>query len=122
MSVLYSTYRSNAAAIAARMIVKFDGAGLVVVADGATAPLAGVSEYGCDAKGDAVSIATAGHGPIVTAGAAIAAGDYLTSNAEGKAIKATTTGQYCIGVAEEVGVADDVITYRPGLTTFSAAA
>ncbi len=123
MSVKYATFKSNTGAIGAFLILKYAGAGLADVAAAATAPLAGVSEHGCSAVGDALSVAVEGQGAQVTSGEAIAAGDYLTSDANGKAIKATTVGQYCIGVAEEdaAGI-DEIIVYRPGLSIFAVAA
>ena len=55
--------------------------------------------------------------PKVKLGGAVAAGDALTSDANGKAIATTTTGNRIIGFAEIPGVLDDVITYlrAPGV-------
>ena len=53
----------------------------------------------------------------VRLGGAVAAGDALTSDANGKAIATTTIGHRIIGFAEIAGVLDDVITYlrSPGV-------
>jgi hypothetical protein len=47
----------------------------------------------------------------------VAAGDALTSDANGKAIATTTTGNRIIGFAELAGVANDIVTYlrAPGV-------
>jgi len=53
----------------------------------------------------------------VTLGGTVNAGDWLTSDANGKAIATTTTGNHVIGRAEAPGVAGDVIDYfnAPGV-------
>lgn len=49
--------------------------------------------------------------PRVQLGGTVAAGDQLTSDASGKAVKVTAAGQRVIGTAEQPGVADDIINY-----------
>lgn len=56
--------------------------------------------------------------PEVEAGGAVAFGDALTSDAQGRAVKATATGQHIIGFAlKATQAAGDVIDYiyAPGL-------
>lgn len=55
--------------------------------------------------------------PRVRLGGTVAAGEPITSDANGKGIKATTTGQRHLGFAEVAGVADDIITFirSPGV-------
>ena len=61
--------------------------------------------------------------PEVEAGAAIAVGDPLTADAEGRAVKATANGQHIIGLAfAAASGAGEIIDYiyAPGLMTVSA--
>lgn len=51
-----------------------------------------------------------GYGKVL-AGGNIAIGDYLTSNASGQAVVTTSAGDEVIGIAQEVGVSGQVITY-----------
>lgn len=62
--------------------------------------------------------------PEVEAGGALAAGDPLTSDADGKAVRADATGQRLIGFAMTSAVAGDIITYQfaPGTLATSPAA
>jgi hypothetical protein len=50
----------------------------------------------------------------VTLGGTVNAGDWLTSDANGKAIATTTVGHQVIGRAERPGVANDIINYFAG--------
>lgn len=61
--------------------------------------------------------------PEVESGAAIAVGDPLTADAQGRAIKATATGQRIIGFAFAAASGDGEIIdyiYAPGLMAVSA--
>lgn len=55
--------------------------------------------------------------PEVEAGGALAAGDPITSDADGKAVKADATGQRLLGFAMTGAAAGDIITYQfaPGI-------
>ncbi len=103
-----------AGAIGARLITKYtSNRGEVAQASAATDRLAGVTELGAAALGDVVDVARVGMDKVV-AGGNVAAGDLLTSDANGKAIKAVGgAGQtvFVIGQAEEPGVANDIIHY-----------
>jgi hypothetical protein len=103
-----------AGAIGARLITKYtNNRAEVAQASAATDRLAGVTELGAAALGDVVDVVRAGMDKV-TAGGNVAAGDLLTSDANGKAIKAVGgAGQtvFVIGQAEEPGVANDIIHY-----------
>lgn len=105
------TYNAGGA-ITARRLVKFDVAGDVVQASAAADLLIGVSDWSGDVvSGQRVDIHM-GEQPEVEAGAAIAAGARLTSDANGKAVTAAA-GEQCVGFATEAAAADgDVITFH----------
>lgn len=113
-----SLFRSLLAegAVELHCIVKPGAAGGVVKAAAATDKLLGTSDSLDHATGDLVDVAI-GPVPLVRLGGTVAAGDALTSDANGKAIATTTTGDRIIGFAEIAGVADDIITYlrAPGV-------
>jgi len=105
------------AAIAEFLIIKAGtAAGSCVVAAAATDKLLGTSDELPHVTGEVVDMAV-GPVPFVRLGGTVAAGDALTSDANGKAIATTTTGNRIIGFAEVAGVANDVITYlrAPGV-------
>lgn len=87
-----------------------------VKASAATDKLLGTSDELDHAIGEIVDVAAI---PVarVRLGGTVGAGDALTSDANGKAIATTTTGNRTIGFAETAGVADQVITYiwAPGV-------
>ena len=60
--------------------------------------------------------------PEVEAGGTLAAGDPLTSDASGKAVKATTGGDRLIGFALTSASAGDIITYIHAPGTLGVAA
>ena len=60
--------------------------------------------------------------PEVEAGGTLAAGDPLTSDANGKAVKATTGGDRLIGFARSSASAGDIITYIHAPGTLGVAA
>ncbi|BAV64770.1 DUF2190 family protein [Sphingobium cloacae] len=109
-----------AAAIAAFRVVRFsDTANSSKVAAGAAAgqPLIGTTgKVGASAAGVMVDVFRAGINPVQLGGS-VSAGDWLTSDANGKAIATTTVGNHVIGRAEQPGVADDIIDYfaAPGV-------
>lgn len=84
--------------------------GEVALAVDGSKPFAGVAVFGCSGAGDALGIYRSGPNTQVTAGAAINPGDFLTANAEGKAVKAVA-GDFYFGVADESGAEDDIILY-----------
>lgn len=107
------SYRSSAA-IAAFRIVRFSDAAngsKVGAASAATQPIVGTTgKVGASAADQMVDVERAGLNPVQLGGT-VAAGDWLTSDANGKAIATTTAGDNVIGRAEQPGVADDVIDY-----------
>jgi hypothetical protein len=68
------------------------------------------SQLNAPGAGDVVEVAVYG-GAYVKLGGAVARGDSLKPNAASKAIVGAA-GDWCIGIAEEAGVADDVIAVR----------
>lgn len=109
-----------AAAIAAYRIVRFSDAAnssKVGVASAAGQALIGTTgKVGASAAGQMVDVHRSGLNPVQLGGS-VNAGDWLTSDANGKAIATTTVGNHVIGRAEQPGVADDVIDYfaAPGV-------
>jgi hypothetical protein len=105
------------ATVASYLIIKAGTAVMsCVAAAAATDKLLGTSDELSHATGEVVDM---GMGPVhkVTLGGTVAAGDALTSDANGKAIATTTTGNRIIGYAEIAGVLNDVITYARALGT-----
>lgn len=96
------------AAIAARRIVKFDGAGAPIQSAASDDLHIGVSDQiGDIAAGDKVDVVMSGL-PQITSGAPIAAGQSFTSDADGKAVPAAA-GQIAIGWAfNDAPLADDI--------------
>ena len=92
-------------------IVKFGAAdGQVIYADSATAKSVGVSMELDSATGDRVDITRTGM-PEIEYGGTVAAGDFLTSDATGRAIVAAPAGGAnvrTIGIAEYAGVVGDI--------------
>jgi hypothetical protein len=109
--------RLAAAVIGAYLIVKA-GAGTndAVISTAATDRHLGTADELDTPLGEMVDISIA---PIsnVRLGGTVAAGDLLTADANGRAIATTTPGHRYIGIAEQAGVANDVISYlrAPGL-------
>lgn len=102
------------AAISAKHLVKFTAnAGEVAPATAATDKLAGVADLGATVSGEMVDVAIGGMDEVV-AGGNIAAGDKLTSDANGKAVVATFAAgvtTHVVGVALAPGVDGDLISY-----------
>lgn len=78
--------------------------------------LLGTSDELDHVAGEIVDMAV-GPVPTVRLGGTVAAGDALTSDANGMAVVTTTTGHRIIGFAEMAGVSGDLITYlrAPGV-------
>lgn len=115
---LFRSYEAIALIAAYRIAAFGDAANSskIVTASSATQPLAGTTGQVGGGAGAMVDLAKTAI-PQVQLGATVAAGDPLTSNATGKAIKATVAGQRIIGFAEQPGIADDIIDYfsAPGV-------
>lgn len=105
---------ASAAAIAAYRIVRFSDAAngsTVNIASAATQAIIGTTgKVGASAAGQMVDVHRSGLNPVQLGGT-VNAGDWLTSDANGKAIATTTAGDGVIGRAEQPGVADDIIDY-----------
>ena len=114
-----SSYRSHTAeaAVEGYRIVKPGTADRSVVkAAAATDALIGTSDSLDKAIGEQVDVSVSPIGEV-RLGGTVTRGAALTSDANGKAIATTTTGNRIIGFAEVSGVLDDVITYvrAPGI-------
>jgi hypothetical protein len=97
------------AAVGKRLLVAYGAAdGTCVQASGATAKIVGVSENIDHVAGERVSVFKVGNTADVVYGGTVARGDPITSDANGRAIKATAAGQYCVGDAEVSGVVGDI--------------
>lgn len=121
MSIVTFTRSYAASAIvAAYRIVRFSEPATtsrIAAASAANQPLIGTTgKFGATAVGDMVDVHRAGLNPVQLGGV-VGAGDWLTSDANGKAIATTTVGHHVIGRAEQPGVADDIIDYfaAPGV-------
>lgn len=104
--------------VAAYRIVKHGSAGGVVQAADASAALVGISIELPAAAGARLDVAQGGI-PSVEYGDTIAAGDPLTADADGKAVKAAPAAAqnaFIIGFAEVDGVAGDIgsVLFAPG--------
>lgn len=118
-----STFGVKASAAVAAWHIVAHGAsiGLCVQATAGTALLLGVSDNLPKADGEMVDIQAEPIGEV-TFGATVAAGDKLTSDSQGRAIKAVpTSGQtlFVIGLAYEAGTVGQVKRYlrAPGSVT-----
>jgi len=96
-------------AIPARRFVAYGAAdGTGVPASGTAAFIAGISSDLDTDVGQRASVFMNGNIAEVTYGATVARGDPLTSDAQGRAIKATAAGQFVGGFAEISGVVGDI--------------
>jgi len=96
-------------AILARRFVNYgaaDGTGIPAV-DGSK-HIAGVSADIDTAVGQRCSVFKIGNIADIVYGGTVTRGDPLTSDASGRAIKATATGTFCGGFAEVSGVVGDI--------------
>lgn len=111
--LLQKGYTAGADIRAHRLLTWGAADGLVVEATGSTANVIGVqSELDC-ASGDRASAAMVGNIEDVIYGGNVARGDPLTSDGQGRAIKATGaagTLLHCVGYAEVAGVVGDIGT------------
>ncbi|RWC58913.1 capsid cement protein [Mesorhizobium sp.] len=107
------SYAASAAIAAFRFVAFSDAANSQTIAQGAAAtdPLIGVSDKMGGDVGDMVDVVRGGLASI-TLGGTVAAGDPLTSDASGKAIKcvaATGVAKRVMAWADQPGVANDII-------------
>lgn len=109
------------AAIAPNRIVKFGSDDLhVVQAAAASDALIGVTTLGATAAEQACDFATEGLA-TVEYGGAVTRGAFLTADAQGRAIAATTAGQRVIGVAMVSGVSGDLGSVKIAPGTYAVA-
>lgn len=120
---LTKSYPASAAIAAFRIVAMSDAANTskVATASGPLQPLAGTTGNLATPAGDMADVALTGL-PPVQLGGPVNARDPLTSDANGKAVKATVAGQRIIGFADQPGVADDIIDYisAPGVLAVGA--
>lgn len=104
----------SSAAIGANLIVRFSDAAngsKIGPASASNQPLVGTTgKIGASAAGQMTDVDRVGIGRV-RLGGPVNAGDWLTSDANAKAIATTTIGHQTIGRAEAPGVADDIISY-----------
>ncbi len=93
----------------------------VKVATGATVALVGTTDELGKLSNGRVDVCTGGI-PEVALGGTVAAGDPLTSDASGKAVKATAAGNRILGFALVSGASGDIIPYQYSLGTLAVAA
>ena len=91
----------------------------VKAATGATVALVGTTDELGKLSNGRVDVCTGGI-PEVALGGTVAAGDPLTSDASGKAVKATAAGNRILGFALVSGVSGDIIPYQYSLGTLAA--
>lgn len=122
--LLIKSFKATAAAILGYLIVKASGgAATVEVAGASTDPLIGAADaVGVEASG-MLDVAVAGWSEV-RLGGNVAFNDPLTSDANGKAIKAVATEDVqvrIIGFAMAAGAANDIIPYQiaPGYLSLS---
>ena len=93
----------------------------VKAATGATVALVGTRQNAGNLSNGRVDVCTGGI-PEVALGGTVAAGDPLTSDASGKAVKATAAGNRILGFALVSGASGDIIPYQYSLGTLAVAA
>ena len=93
----------------------------VKAATGATVALVGTTDELGKLSNGRVDVCTGGI-PEVAHGGTVAAGDPLTSDASGKAVKATAAGNRILGFALVSGASGDIIPYQYSLGTLAVAA
>ena len=87
----------------------------------ATVALVGTTDELGKLSNGRVDVCTGGI-PEVALGGTVAAGDPLTSDASGKAVKATAAGNRILGFALVSGASGDIIPYQYSLGTLAVAA
>lgn len=101
------------AALAKGLIVKLTN-GEAVPAAAATDKFIGVTAAAASLGAVADVRLRSAQGTLkVLAGGNIAVGDYVTANADGKAVATTTVGQEILGMALEAGAANDFVEVMP---------
>lgn len=95
--------------------VKLNSSGAVVLASVAGEKVFGVL-YGKAGVGDVCDVVVDAGAVMVKAGATVAAGAFVMTDATGRAITAATTGSTIVGQALEGGAVGETITIR--LATF----
>ena len=104
------------------VIVTHGTAGYAVkAATGATVALVGTTDELGKLSNGRVDVCTGGI-PEVALGGTVVAGDPLTSDASGKAVKATVAGNRILGFALVSGASGDIIPYQYSLGTLAVAA
>ena len=93
----------------------------VKAAPGAPVALVGTTDELGKLSNGRVDVCTGGI-PEVALGGTVAAGDPLTSDASGKAVKATAAGNRILGFALVSGASGDIIPYQYSLGTLAVAA
>ena len=93
----------------------------VKAATGATVALVGTTDELGKLSNGRVDVCTGGI-PEVALGGTVAAGDPLTIDASGKAVKATAAGNRILGFALVSGASGDIIPYQYSLGTLAVAA
>lgn len=93
----------------------------VKAATGATVALVGTTDELGKLSNGRVDVCAGGI-PEVALGGTVAAGDPLTSDASGKAVKATAAGNRILGFALVSGASGDIIPYQYSLGTLAVAA
>lgn len=92
----------------------------VKTATGATVALVGTTDELGKLSNGRVDVCTGGI-PEVALGGTVAAGDPLTSDASGKAVKAAAAGDRVLGFALVSGASGDIIPYQYSLGTLAVA-
>ena len=93
----------------------------VKAATGATVALVGTTDELGKLSNGRVDVCTGGNREVALGGT-VAAGDPLTSDASGKAVKATAAGNRILGFALVSGASGDIIPYQYSLGTLAVAA
>lgn len=113
--------RAEGAIAACRILTAGTADGLVAQAAAADDAMLGINEQYDKVDGDHLSMCISGV-CRVEYGGAVAYGDPLTADSQGRAIKATVDGSRCIGFANEAGDAGTLGTAILGNFTLSAPA
>ena len=115
------SYKASAAIAGNRLVAFSDAANSSVIAQASasSSPITGVSDR-LDCEADAMCDVHRGGLSSVRLGGTVVAGDPLTSDADGKAIKAvaaTGTTVWIVGYADAPGVVDDIVDvmFAPGV-------
>jgi hypothetical protein len=104
-------YEASAAILPFRIVAFSDpanGSKIATAASATALPLVGTTGKVAGGIGDMVDVDRLGLSQVQLGGT-VAAGDRLTSDAQGRAIKATVAGQFIVGRADQPGVLGDVI-------------